>query len=166
MDDKILSQFYMRYSREIYLYLYSMSHDRMLSEDLMQETFLKALLSLYDQHANVRAWLYVVARNQFYDYKKTSRKQVHYEALEDTLHTEEDLIAELISSEQKRSLYFALSHLDGRKREILVLQYYSELSQKEIARLMHLSLENVRVLAYRGKRELKKYLEENGYEIS
>ncbi|MDO4673405.1 MAG: sigma-70 family RNA polymerase sigma factor, partial [Porphyromonadaceae bacterium] len=59
-----------------------------------------------------------------------------------------------------------LMKLDEKKREILILQYYSELSQKEIAAILHMSLENVRVLAYRGKRDLKKYLEESAYEIS
>lgn len=57
MDRDILRQFYRRYSREIYLYLYSLCKSRETAEDLMQEVFLKALLSLPDQNENLRAWL-------------------------------------------------------------------------------------------------------------
>ena len=39
MDRDILQQFYRRYSREIYLYLYSLCKSRETAEDLMQEVF-------------------------------------------------------------------------------------------------------------------------------
>ena len=63
MDSEMLCQFYRCYASEIYLYLYSLCKNRELAEDLMQEVFLKALLSLSDAHTNMRAWLYKVARN-------------------------------------------------------------------------------------------------------
>ena len=62
MEQEILNQLYRQYSREIYLYLYSFCKNKELAEDLMQETFLKALLSLKDQHTNMRAWLYMVEK--------------------------------------------------------------------------------------------------------
>ena len=45
MDSEMLRQFYGRYATEIYLYLYSLCKSRELAEDLMQDVFLKALLS-------------------------------------------------------------------------------------------------------------------------
>lgn len=39
------------------------------------------------------------------------------------------------------------------------MQYFGGMSQKEIAVILHITPENVRVLAYRAKKELKKYLE-------
>jgi hypothetical protein len=45
------------------------------------------------------------------------------------------------------------------------LQYFSELSGKDIAKLLGITTENVRILAFRGKKELKLYLKEDGYEI-
>lgn len=58
MDKDILIRLYETYSREIWLYLFSLSHSGSLADDLMQETFLKAILSLSDSHTNMRAWLY------------------------------------------------------------------------------------------------------------
>ena len=78
MEKDILKQIYQKYRKEIYLYLYSLCKNSSLAEDLLQETFLKALLSLPDDHTNMRAWLYLVARNLFFNYyskwpKKASR---------------------------------------------------------------------------------------------
>ena len=55
MEKDILKQLYQKYRKEIYLYLYSLCKNSSLAEDLLQETFLKALLSLPDDHTNMRA---------------------------------------------------------------------------------------------------------------
>ena len=59
-----------------------------------------------------------------------------------------------------------MGRLEPRRREVLTLQYYGGLSQKEIAALLHMSHENVRVLSLRARRELKKWMEEDGYDFS
>ena len=46
MDNEILLKLYGLYHKELYLYLYSLCGDRHLAEDLLHETFLKALLAL------------------------------------------------------------------------------------------------------------------------
>ena len=55
MDNEILLKLYSLYQKELYLYLYSFCGDRHLAEDLLHETFLKALLALPDGHTNMRA---------------------------------------------------------------------------------------------------------------
>ena len=48
MENELLRQLYRKYRRELYLYLYSLCKNHELAEDLLQETFLKALLALPD----------------------------------------------------------------------------------------------------------------------
>lgn len=168
MQKHLLRQLYVKYQKEIYLYLLSLCRNREVAEDLVQETFLKALLSLKDEHTNMRAWLYTVARNLYFNYRNRERKNVPLEEIGDTLWDEEgaNLLNQLLADERLRLLYQALQHIGEQKREILTLQYYGGLSQKKIAVLLRISPENVRVLAHRGKRELKKYMEAKGYDIS
>lgn len=167
MENELLRQLYRRYQRELYLYLYSLCKNHELAEDLLQETFLKALLSLPDGHTNMRAWLYMVARNLYFNYSKKEKKKVPMEeAAELPDEKAENMLEHLIVEERSRLLYRALQHLDGAKREVLALQYFAGLSQKDIAAVLHLTPENVRVLACRGKRELKAYMEGNEYDIS
>lgn len=167
MDNELLRQLYRKYQRELYLYLYALCRNHELAEDLLQETFLKALLALQDGHANMRAWLYMVARNLYFNYRKRNKHQVPLEEVpEPTDEKAETMLEHLIVEERSRLLYRALQELEAAKREVLELQYFGGLSQRDIAAVLHLTPENVRVLAYRGKRELRSYMEGNGYDIS
>ena len=162
MEQKRLTLVYEKYHRELYLYIYSLSRNHHIAEDLTQETFLKALLSLPEEHGNIRAWLYMVARNLFFNYRKKASRNVSLEEEMKRSDEEKDLLANMIENERKLQLYQALKKLDMKKREILLLQYFGDLSQKEIAAVLHITPENVRVLAYRAKKELKKYMEQQG----
>ena len=162
MEQKLLTLVYEKYHRELYLYIYSLSRNHHIAEDLTQETFLKALLSLPEEHGNIRAWLYMVARNLFFNYRKKASRNVSLEEEMKRSDEEKDLLANMIENERKLQLYRALKKLDMKKREILLLQYFGDLSQKEIAAVLHITPENVRVLAYRAKKELKKYMEQQG----
>lgn len=73
MNNDLLQQVYQQYSREIYVYLFTLCKNHDMAEDLRQETFLKAILSLPDGHTNVRAWLYRVARNLCFNQLKRDK---------------------------------------------------------------------------------------------
>lgn len=166
MNNELLIMLYQKYQKEIYLYLYSLCKRQDLAEDLVQETFLKAILSLSDNHTNMRAWLYLVARNMYFNALKKEKRNV---ALEEANEVEDEqstmLLDKILANERSRLLYQALLQIGETKREILMLQYFGNMSGNEIAAVLKISPENVRILSYRGKKELKKYMEENGYEI-
>jgi RNA polymerase sigma factor (sigma-70 family) len=167
MDNQIISKLYTMYGRELYLYLYSLCHNSSMSEDLLQETFLKAMLSLNETHTNMRAWLYLVARNLCFNLlkqeKRISSLEVNHEM---QIDESADMIRKILLEERAQHLYQALSKLGGQRKEVLTLQYFGGLSQKEIAEVLYLTPENVRVISYRAKRELRLYLEEVDYDIS
>lgn len=156
----MLSQIYEKYHRELYLYIFSLCRNHHAAEDITQETFLKALLALPEGHSNIRAWLYMVARNLFFNYREKNFQECFLEEEMEKPGQEMDILTDLIENERKRQLYRAMERLDMKKREVLQLQYFGELSQKEIAAVLRMTPENVRVLAYRARKELKKYMEQ------
>lgn len=167
MNSELLKKLYQTYSREIYLYLYSLCGQTALAEDLMQETFLKALLSLQESHTNVRAWLYMVARNLYWNECKKRRGEISIEDVDleqDMLSS--DLLADVIRAEETRWLLRAMMTLSPIKREILQMQYFGGLMQGEIAHILSLTPANVRVLTLRAKKEIKEFWEEHGYDVS
>lgn len=199
MDGQVLQRLYEAYGRELFLYLYSLCKSRETAEDLMQETFVRALLSLPDEHVNVRAWLYMVARNLYYSTYRKRKHEVSFEGAEAQsiarnemesggangkrngqrirsgdgaggvwpyAAPERELLDRLIRKEEEQMLYAALSKLDSVKREVLELQYFSEMPLRQVAQILGMKPENVRVLSHRAKREVKKYMEEAGYGIS
>lgn len=164
----MIKQLYHQYGKELFLYLYSMCQQKELAEDLLQETFLKAILALPESHTNMRAWLYKVARNLFYNlYKRNRREICDEEYLKKISKLEVDeFLEEYISKQETRILYTAMQKLSPVKREVLELQYFGQMPLKEIASVLQLSQENVRVLSHRAKKDLKKLMEVEGYEVS
>ena len=167
MDEKPLVIIYEKYHHRVFLYLYSLCRDEKLAEDLTQETFLKAVLSLENDHVNIGAWLYMVARNLYYDQFRRQKRELPMDdmagAVDGTRKSgdfvQEDPLEQVISREEQRRLMKALEGLPDQQREVLTLQYFLGLSQREIAAIVRVSPENVRVIAYRGKRNLRKGLE-------
>ena len=73
---------------------------------------------------------------------------------------------ESIKKEEREIIRQALLTLDTRKREILILSYFEHFTLKEAAVIMGISYENARILSMRAKRELRRIMEVNGYEVS
>lgn len=165
MNGDLLQQVYGKYSREILVYLYSLSRDRQLAEDLTQETFVKALLSLPDGHANIRAWLYKVARNLFINHFRSRASTVDIDAIGELPGSEGEAETILINKLRSRKLYEAILRLDRQKREVIILQYFSGFPLAQAAEMLNLSPANVRVLSHRAKKELKTMLEEMNDEV-
>ncbi len=166
MDKELLQEIYRRYSDELYLYLYSFCGNRAEAEDLMQEVFLKALLSLENTHRNFRAWLYLVAKNLCLNRMKRDREISTEEPEKLGQGSENAPLDQMIEEEGKRRLYAAILRLPRIRRQAILLQYFSGLSQKEIAQVLGVSPGNVRMIVHRGKKELKKELEGTDYEFS
>lgn len=132
----------------------------------MQESFLKAILSLPDRHDDLRAWLFTVARNLLLDQLRRPREVPPPEEQALSAPEEDGPLALYLREERHRQLMDALAALEPRRREVLSLQYFSGLSQRETAALLNISHENVRVLSLRARRDLKQRLQEAGYDFS
>ena len=70
MDKILLETIYEKYGREVFLYILYLCGDAAAAEDLTQETFVKALLSLDEAHTNYKAWFYMVARNLTFNHRR------------------------------------------------------------------------------------------------
>lgn len=169
MEKQLLEQLYETYYRELYLYVYSLLHNRSMAEDILQETFVKAMIALKDSHTNMRAWLYLVARNLCYNQLGREKRVIlsgQSSEMERNRSSENDILEKMIADEQKKMLWKILEKLPEASREVILLQYFGGFRQKEIAAMMGLTPENVRVLAYRGKKAIRAYLEVENYDIS
>ena len=177
MDKALLEELYQRYGAELFRYLYAMCRDRLLAEDIMQDAFCRALISLPTSHVNARAWLYMVGRNLLINEMKKRKREISSDNIEgrnayrDRGKSGDDTAGgdpeeEVIRKEENSMLQEALLSLDERKREILLLNYFERFTLKEAAVIMRISYENARILSMRAKRELRRIMEVNGYEIS
>ena len=157
LDKHLLEALYHRYYKELYIFVYSLCGSETVTDDILQDTFLKALLALKDSHTNMRAWLYMVARNLYYNYYNRQKNLFSIETEEvDRRNSRE----KIISGEGEAFIQNDIleDRLKGQKKEVILLQYFGDFSQKEIAAMLKITPGNVKVLSYRAKKELKEYL--------
>ena len=88
---------YRLYFRDVFLFLQGLTGSETLAEELTQETFFKALDGLkgFDGRQDVRAWLFTVARNAYYDHCRKAKRTA---PLDDAAQTADDApdIAQLL----------------------------------------------------------------------
>ena len=106
---------YRLYFRDVCLFLQGLTRSETLAEELTQETFFRALDGLkdYDGKQDVRAWLFTVARNAYYDH---CRRAKHAAPLEDaeTKAADSPDIAQLLVDKDGRLYGAPVSARAGR----------------------------------------------------
>lgn len=155
-----LEQHYEIHSDQIYQFLYFLTFDIQLAEDLMQETFIRAYEArhTYRGDASVSTWLRTIARNIAYDHFKRKRK-IQFIAF---TKKEEDatltLSPEQLFSieEDKRALYQAIAGLKFDYRIAVVLRKIEGLSIKETAAVLGWNEAKVRNSTERAMKVLEK----------
>ena len=174
-DRKSQKAIYDALSGKMYAICLRYMGDRDAAEDILQDVFCKAILSLPSGHVNARAWLYMVGRNLLLNELKKQRRQIYSEEpetrAEDRMNNSDGISGgnpeeQTIKEEESKLLRQALLSLDIRKREILILNYFEHFTLKEAAAIMGISYENARILSMRAKREIRRIMEVNGYEVS
>ena len=67
---------YIKYCKCVYNFLYKLTNDIELSEELTQETFYTAIkkINTLNKKESIRKWLYKIAKNKWKDYLKKSKK--------------------------------------------------------------------------------------------
>ena len=83
---KDFEKLYYLHKEELYRYLLGLTHDPEQAGDLMQETFLQAMLGIgrFRQHSSVRTWLFAIGRNLWLKELRKHRETVEYDDLLET----------------------------------------------------------------------------------
>jgi len=156
-----MEEIYERYSQIVFHFLYIRCGDSVLAEDLMQETFLKALEALdsYDGSCKVSTWLCQIAKHLLYQYwEKNKRVQVEVldEALEASDNTEQRVFARI----ELADVWDKVQKFSPDMRKVVELRALGDLSYKRIGEMLGKSENWARVTFYRAKIALMK---ESGY---
>ena len=93
------------------------------------------------------------------------RKHLSDTEIDNQQAADTDLEAQLLLSEQKKALHFALRTLPDAMQQALHLVYFEELSYADAAKVMKLSTKQVDNLLYRGKERLRTILKTEGVEL-
>lgn len=157
MNSGCLDAVYREYYKDVYRYLLFLSKDHYTAEDLVQETFCRALLHLNKtRYDKVKPWLFRVAYHTFIDKtRKDSRIQLYDTDYFQVLPDRDTPESELLSMEDHKELSKILSTLSPEQREAVTLYDIQGYSYKEAAEMMGVKLSRYKIVLYRARQRLK-----------
>lgn len=140
-------------------FLHQTLGDEPLSDDLAQDTFIKAWRNIgsYRAMSSFQTWLMRIAYNVFYDYVR-SRKTTS-----DIDNVAEPMTNGNSNPSLQMDLYHALSLLKPDERTCITLQLVDGYKIDQIAKITDMKEGTVKSILFRGKEKLTKYLKQNGY---
>lgn len=174
-DEIALEVLFKRYLKAVFYlaFRYTQSSDE--AEDLVQETFVRVWKSRkkFDLNKSFKAWLFTIAKNTALDWCKKKKTIPFSNLIKNNGNDEDwDYFAEFITDEsqkpeenyQKEELAQNLVNLTAQlpveQRQVIEAHHNRELSFKEIAQELKLSLNTVKSRYWRALKRLKEFLDE------
>lgn len=162
---ELLRELFVSHYGEVYAYLYCLSRDAALSEDLASEVFLEAVRSIhrFRGESDVRTWLFSIARHRWFGYLRRKKRDPQTEPLEDRyIPTGQTPESELLRREIAKRITELLSEEPERTRQIVQMRLEGY-SFHEIGKKTGISENSARVIDYRAKVRIRRTLEKEGF---
>ena len=149
------------------LYLNSFLLNIHLAEDLTEDTFVKLIARRprFSGKSTFKTWLYAIGRNVALDFLRKNAKlpTVSAEEAMTLIADEADVARQYLCSERKLQVHKALKQLNDEYRQVLVLIYFEDFQNDQVASIMGKSKKQIENLVYRAKLSLKSELEKEGF---
>ena len=168
--DKLFEMELLPHLSSLYNFAYSLTSNQDDSDDLVQETFLKAykFLNSYQSGTNAKAWLFRILKNSFInDYRKSSKEppKVDYQEVESYYNSDDvdikmttDLRVDAVNGMMGDEVAMALNNLDVDYRTIIILCDLEGFKYEEMAKILDIPIGTVRSRLHRARQLLKEQL--------
>ena len=161
MKNQALEKLYEKYHYELYLYSLALCKNNHTAQELVSDTFFKAILSLDDDNTEIKYWLFRVCKNIWIDkIRKTRNEGLSYEENVEIV-VKDDIVDSLIVKEEHEELYKQIMNLPLNYRVVITLYYFCDMPLKIIAQNLNMSPGSVRTLLFRARQKLKNFIEED-----
>jgi len=171
-DQKAYRTLTERHRMAVFHIIYKIVRHKETADDLVQETFMKAFVSLASYRSEYRfsTWLYKIAANCSIDYLRKKRIQAlsldrptddnstgrEIDVPDYSYHPERDLVRK----EQRFSIEEAIQSLPEKYRDVIIYRHKDDKSYEEIADLLGIPLGTVKARIFRARELLTKKLKE------
>lgn len=148
--------YFEKYKDKIYNYFfYRVNYNRDLAEDLTSEVFLKAFKSFgkFDESRPFQSWIFAISRNHLINHYRVSGREFALE--EDIKAPADNLLQKIGQKEEAEKILAVISGLDEYHRDVLLLRFVDELSNKEIAEVLEKEEGAIRVQISRALNKLR-----------
>lgn len=133
-DEQAFEYVYTLTKKGVYIVIYNIIKDHDLTQDLMQDAYLKMLdkIEQYQAKTNFYNWLLMISKNLALDTYRREQKLVHY----DEVDYDEVLSSNEETPDQKDQFNRLLSVLTDEEKEIVLLRIVEDMKHKDIAKIV------------------------------
>lgn len=155
-----IDELYREHAKKVYAYIFSCTRNSELSEEITQETFLRAMKSInrYNGECKIYVWLCQIAKHILYQKIRKDKKDQWIELCDNIEMKVDSPEQSVIKSEDKKAIYKSMQVLNETTKEVIYLRLTGELSFKEIGEILNKSENWARVTFFRGKSKLVRRL--------
>ena len=171
-DEKAYEELLTRYKYGIYNLIYQMIKNKEETEDLVQETFIKAFNSLesYNDQFAFSTWLYKIAYNHCID--AIRKKKLNTIPIDRPVPLNEGEVkhqirdyapgpeGDYIFAESQKHIKKCIENLPEKYRRAILLRHQEDRSYEEISQILNIPLGTVKARIFRAREILKKQLRE------
>ncbi len=159
-----LGPLYERYKKVLFAFFYRMNYDKELSEDLVQNVFIRILKyrTTFKGKGEFRIWMFHIARNVNHEHYRRNSKLGSADKLRNVHHLISDF-SEIEETKKKEDdlalLDRAITLLNEDKREIIMLSKIENIKYSDIGEILNCSENTVKIKVFRAMKELKSVYE-------
>lgn len=164
-----MEMLFSRHKQKVFNYALRILANRADAEDITSDVFVRLFDKNYEFRpgAKFTTWLFTVVRNACIDRIRKRQKTVSWWVKSDNSgelkewvveDTTEAADAGVLKGEISDEIQKAMHKLPLNQKEALVLREFQNLSYQEIGAIMQCSIENVKILIFRGREQLRKEL--------
>ena len=164
IDPDAFAELYGQTAPAVYRFAYSLVRDHHRAEDLVSETYRRAIVRLpayQDMGKPFHAWLFTITRNLAIDGARRGQRE---SPLLDHDTPDDDWLGEaLVRDEDGAQVRAALVRMSEVHREVLILRFGHEWSCRQVAEQLGKSEAAIKQMSYRALIRLRELIEEDGY---
>jgi RNA polymerase sigma-70 factor (ECF subfamily) len=152
-DPEAFGEIYELYFKQIYRYVYGLMHNHPETQDIVSETFIKAMKGIGSYNPTGKpfvVWLYRIAKNTAIDHFRRSKREVDLNWLEMASPEKE-----LEQVEYRHWLDQAMEQLTEDQQKIIRLHYLEDMKFKDIAQVTNRTEGAVKAMALRAVSRLR-----------
>lgn len=163
MNAKVIEQLYKTYYHDLYLYAFSFCQNSHTAEELVAETFYKALLCLPKDIPHAKYWLLRVLKNLAVDHHRKEQRIVHKEPPPPSQVA--SALEQLIQNERRAALFTHMLALPKDARSAIYLKYFMDFRINEIALVLQKNPGAIKTLLSRARSKLRTLMEDTKNEF-
>jgi RNA polymerase sigma-70 factor, ECF subfamily len=161
-DDEAYREVVARFGGPLYGYIYGITGDHHLSEDVLSDTYLR-MIEKIDSYTfygvPFKAWLYRIAHNLAINALKRTKRLVGADALESTASPVDDPATTVAAQLEADAVRAALAELTDEQQQVVLLRFVAEQSTTEVAQALEKTENAVKQMQFRALRSLGRLLE-------